>query len=182
MLLRWLRRGDRDEFVRVHELSRADYVRWTPLEPGQDLHHVFDHELARCQNARKHGTHVRLVGFLDDGRIAGFYALNDIVRGVFENAYAGWSSSSEVVGQGYCTEGVRALLDFAFAPPPAGLGLHRVQANIIPDNLASMRVAEKVGFRREGVALRYLRIGGQWQDHVTLAKLAEEHAPGSSKF
>ena len=175
MVLRWLRRRDRDEFVRAHAVSRDAFERWTPMEPGQNLNRLFEHELARCQGARIRGTHVRLAGFLEDGRIAGFFALNDIVQGVFENAYAGWSTSSDATGRGLCTEGVRALLDLAFSRPPAGLGLHRVQANIIPGNAASLRVAEKAGFRREGLALRYLRIGGQWQDHVTFAKLAEEH-------
>ena len=77
--------------------------------------------------------------------------------------------------QGLATEGVIAMLDLAFAPEPAGLGLHRVQANIIPHNAPSLRVAEKAGFRREGLALAYLNIAGEWRDHLMFAKLADEH-------
>jgi ribosomal-protein-alanine N-acetyltransferase len=87
--------------------------------------------------------------------------------------------SAEVVGRGLATEGVRALLDVAFAAPP-GLALHRVQANVIPDNVRSLRVAEKAGFRREGYAPRYLKIAGEWRDHVMFAILADEHTPAGS--
>ena len=69
------------------------------------------------------------------------------------------------------------MLDFAFAPPPTGIALHRVQANIIPNNAASVHVAQKCGFRLEGTAKRYLKIAGEWQDHAMYAKLAEEHTP-----
>ena len=72
-------------------------------------------------------------------------------------------------------EAMRAMLDIAFAPEPEGLGLHRVQANIIPENAASLRVAEKLRMRREGMALRYLHIGGAWRDHIMFAITAEEH-------
>jgi ribosomal-protein-alanine N-acetyltransferase len=73
---------------------------------------------------------------------------------------------------------VRALLDIAFAEVPEGLGLHRVQANIIPRNAPSLRIAEKVGLRRQGLALRCLGIAGQWEDHVMLAMTKEEHEEG----
>lgn len=109
------------------------------------------------------------------GRIAGFFGLNNIVRGVFQNADAGWSVSADCLRMGLATEGVAALLDVAFAPPPRGLGLHRVQANVIPTNVASLKVAERCGFRREGVSLRMIEIDGRWQDHVNFAKLGDEH-------
>ena len=67
------------------------------------------------------------------------------------------------------------MLDIAFAAEPRGLGLHRVQANVIPANPASLRVAEKAGMRLEGTAKRYLEIAGVWQDHHMFAKTAEEH-------
>ena len=103
--------------------------------------------------------------------------LTQIFRRALQGAFAGWSVNAEVARQGYATEGVIALLDLAFAPEPAGLGLHRVQANIVPTNAPRLRVAEKAGFRHEGLALRYLRIAGEWRDHAMFAKLADEHTP-----
>ena len=171
MLLRSLERGDRAEFVRLHEVGAGFFSPWIPaLPPGDTWHDLFDRELDKSHSDKD----VRLGGFLADGQIAGLYNLGEIVRGFFQSAYAGWRTSSELLGQGYGSEGVSALLDLAFAP--SGLGLHRVQANVIPSNVASIRLAERVGFRREGLALKYLKIAGVWQDHVMFAKVMEEHA------
>lgn len=176
LLLRPLRAGDRDAFIQLHEVSRALFEPWSPLQAAQEsLEDLFATDLRKGARGRRSGNHLRLVGILDDGRIGGFFNLSEIVRGVFHNAYAGWSVNAEVAGQGIATEGVLALLDCAFAPPSAGWGLHRVQANIIPGNAASLRVAEKAGFRQEGTALRYLKIAGRWQDHLMFAKTVEEH-------
>lgn len=143
--------------------------------PGQSLDDVFQDELARSEKGAKEGTEVRLVAILPDGRIAGIFVLSQIFRRSFQNAYAGWRVSSDQLGQGIATSGLIALLDLAFSPEPEGLGLHRIQANIIPSNRASVRVAQKAGFRLEGEARGYLKIDGRWQDHLMFAKLTEDH-------
>lgn len=175
MTLRLLEASDADEFVRMVEVSRAEWTPWTPARPvGSSVHDHFEQELERSTMGVETGTHLRLVAVLDGAEFAGMFSLNEITRGVFENAYAGWAVSADQTGQGLCTEGVRALLDIAFAPEPDGLGLHRVQANVMPANAASIRVAEKIGFRREGVAVRYLRIAMSWEDHVMFALTRDE--------
>ena len=75
-----------------------------------------------------------------------------VFRGAFRSGYAGWRVSADQVEHGIATPGVIALLDLAFTNEPDGLGLHRVQANVMPSNGASARVAEKAGFRLEGRA------------------------------
>ena len=178
LLLRPLQVGDRDEFLRIHEISHASFQRWVPERPvGETPDERFEEVLHRTRVGLAEGTEVRLVGFTSDGRMAGVFALSQIFRRAFMNAYAGWFVASDQTGKGLATEGVGALLDLAFAPEPRGLGLHRVQANIHPLNRASVRVAEKNGFRREGEAKGYLYIGGAWQDHLMFAKLTEEHRP-----
>lgn len=117
----------------------------------------------------------RFVGVAADGRIAAWVNLNQVIRGPTLGASAGWSVNAEFAGAGYATEAVTALLDLAFLPEPAGLGLHRVAAGIMPENARSLRVAEKCGFRREGFAPKLVKIAGEWRDHVLVAKLAEEH-------
>jgi len=176
MTLRPLRVGDCDQFVQMHRISRDFHAPWLPSVHADDtLESLFEKQLVRTIDGLASGRDLRLAGFLDDGRIAGIFGLNEIVRGVFQSAYAGWKVNIEVARQGLGTEGVTALLDIAFAPPPQGIELHRVQANVIPTNLPSIRLAEKTGFVREGLARRYLRIAGKWQDHLMFAKLAEDH-------
>jgi ribosomal-protein-alanine N-acetyltransferase len=105
-----------------------------------------------------------------EGRILGRIALGGILLGAFQNAYLGYWMDAEQQGRGLMTEAVRAATMFAFEV----LGLHRVQAAVMPRNGASMRVLEKVGYRREGMAERYLCIAGAWEDHVLFALTAEE--------
>lgn len=75
-------------------------------------------------------------------------------------------------GRGYATQAVGSAVDYAFDE----LGLHRVQANVMTSNPRSARVLEKAGFRREGLALHYLKIAGRWEDHDLYAITQEDRA------
>jgi ribosomal-protein-alanine N-acetyltransferase len=147
------------------------------LEPGQTFDDLFDQMLARIDRELSAQTGLLLAAFLPDGPLIGFFTIFNIVRGVFHSASAGWRVSADQQRQGYALESLTTLLTHAFSPD--GLSLHRVQANIIPTNTASLSLARRVGFRQEGYALRYLKIAGQWQDHLMFAKLADEHAAPS---
>ena len=102
--------------------------------------------------------------------VVGRIALTNVVRGAFQNAYLGYWIAKDHTRGGYATEAVGLLMDFAFRR----LELHRVQAAVRPDNRASRRVLEKAGFREEGLARSYLRVGGEWRDHVLYARTATE--------
>src|SRR5439155_9675588 len=122
MTLRPLRVGDCDQFVQMHRISRDFHAPWLPSVHADDtLESLFEKQLVRTIDGLASGRDLRLAGFLDDGRIAGIFGLNEIVRGVFQSAYAGWKVNIEVARQGLGTEGVTALLDIAFAPPPQGI-------------------------------------------------------------
>ncbi len=105
-----------------------------------------------------------------DRPIIGRLALNNVVRGVFQNAYLGYWIDSSHQGRGLMTEAVRGIFGFAFAT----LKLHRVQIAIMPHNVKSLRVVERLGIRREGTALGYLAIAGAWEDHEIFAVTAGE--------
>jgi ribosomal-protein-alanine N-acetyltransferase len=106
----------------------------------------------------------------DDDRIIGRIALGGVLLGAFRNAYLGYWIDAEHQGRGLMTEAVLATTTFAFATA----GLHRVQAAVMPRNAASLRVLEKAGYRKEGLAERYLCIAGNWEDHVLFAVTSEE--------
>lgn len=104
------------------------------------------------------------------GDLVGVVNVMEIVRGSFESAYLGYYLFAPFQGRGYMSEGLSVVIDRAFGR----LGLHRLEANIQPENVRSIRLVEGLGFRYEGLSPRYLRIGGRWRDHQRWAMLREE--------
>lgn len=88
--------------------------------------------------------------------------LNSIVWGAFCSCYVGVKMDKNFINQGYMTEAEKAVIAYAFDV----LGLHRIEANIMPRNKRSLRLAEKCGFQYEGLSKKYLKINGVWEDHV----------------
>lgn len=103
----------------------------------------------------------------DGGLLVGVVNLNEIVRGIFLSAYLGYYGYPDGAGQGRMTEAVRLAVAHAFGP----LGLHRVEANIQPENARSLALVRRLGFRREGYSPGYLFIDGAWRDHERWALL-----------
>ncbi len=178
LTLRPLASDDRAAFLEALEAS-LDHLRpWMPaprdwgIEGG--LPAFFDRSMERTRTNHAAGTGVRLFAFADAGALVGSFNLNNIVRGVGQFADAGWWVALPAAGQGYATEGVNALIALAFQPLPIGLGLHRVAAGIIPRNTRSLRVAEKCGMRREGLARGLVKIAGEWEDHWVYARTADD--------
>lgn len=125
--------------------------------------------LARYRSERNIGHFVCLAS----GEIAGLINVNEIVMGLFRSAYLGYYAFSPHFGRGYMTEGLSLVVSRAFGE----LGLHRVEANIQPNNDASRALVRGLGFRLEGFSPRYLKINGRWRDHERWALTAEEWKP-----
>jgi [ribosomal protein S5]-alanine N-acetyltransferase len=113
-----------------------------------------------------------------DDSLIGRVTLSNIVRRAFQNAYIGYSLDRDHNGRGFMTAAVSATVDYAFGPGE----LHRVQAAVMPDNVASIRVVEKAGFRKEGFAPNYLRINGRWRDHNLYATTVEDRGTPTGRF
>jgi len=105
----------------------------------------------------------------DPERIIGSVSLSNIVRGVFQSCHVGYRGDKDELNRGYVTEALRQLVSVAFGE----LKLHRLEANIMPRNVASLRLVEKLGFQPEGLARKYLKINGIWEDHVHMVLLNE---------
>lgn len=103
------------------------------------------------------------------GRIIGSVALGNIVYGAFLSCFLGYRMDAGELRKGYMVEAAGRMVEIAFDE----LGLHRVEANIMPNNAASMGIAKKLGFTEEGFARKYLKINGKWEDHVHMVKLNE---------
>ena len=165
--------ADAREQLALRIANRDHTGPWDPVrdesfysEAGQRL------ELDLDQRSWSSGTaHAfAVLDMSDHDRLIGRVALSNVVRGPWQNATLGYWIDANVIGRGHATRAVRLACRFAFEHA----GLHRVQPAIIPRNIRSVRVAEKVGFRLEGRALRYLRINGVWEDHDVYALTLED--------
>jgi len=111
-----------------------------------------------------------LVCRLEDDAIVGAFNIGEIVRGLFQSAYLGYYAFAPYAGAGYMSEGLELVLHVAFRV----LKLHRVEANVQPTNRRSLTLVRRAGFVREGYSRRYVRVAGQWRDHVRMALLVED--------
>src|SRR5262245_18665696 len=111
---------------------------------------------------------------LVDGKFAGQLTVGNIVWGSARTAQVGYWIDQEYAGRGVIPTAVALGVDHCFFV----VGLHRVEAAIRPENTASRRVVEKLGFRDEGVRRRQLHIDGAWRDHSCYALTAEDVPDG----
>jgi ribosomal-protein-alanine N-acetyltransferase len=109
-----------------------------------------------------------------DGELVGQVTVMNVVRGAFQSAAIGYWIAAEAAGQGVMPTAVALVVDHCFAE----VGLHRVEVNIRPENAPSLRVVEKLGFRREAEYEQYLHIDGAWRDHVGFALTAQDVPEG----
>lgn len=117
-----------------------------------------------------HPTHEGFVVCLrESGAIVGGVNINDIVRGTIQSGALGYVAYASTTGRGYLTEGLRLVMAYAFGD----LGLHRLEANIQPANVASIRLVERLGFEREGYSPRFQYLDGAWRGHERWAVTAE---------
>ena len=164
VLLRPPRAGDREEWIALVRESRRLHHPW--VSPPADARR-FAEWLART---RRPDFRSFLVCQRTDGAIVGCVNLSQIFYGGFRSAYLGYWVGAPYARQGYMREGMRLVLRAAFA----GLRLHRLEANIQPENQASIALVRGSGFRKEGFSPRYLKIGGRWRDHERWAITVED--------
>jgi ribosomal-protein-alanine N-acetyltransferase len=113
----------------------------------------------------------------EDGEIIGDVSLSNILRGGFLSCFLGYNLSESKQGKGYMTEALQAAIAHAFGT----MGLHRLEANIMLENIPSIRLAERLGLQNEGVSHRLLKVRERWEDHVRYVLLNESLEQGSTK-
>jgi ribosomal-protein-alanine N-acetyltransferase len=110
-----------------------------------------------------------------DREFAGQLTIGNIVRGALRSGWVGYWVAERVAGGGVATAAVALAIDHCFGPA----GLHRLEATVRPENAPSVRVLEKVGFRREGLFERYLDVAGAWRDHYVYGLTVEDVPEGA---
>lgn len=176
MLLRLPRESDRAEFMALLTRSAAFLRPWWSTPPGTRApdfsEFVFDRLRATCNT--NESRRFIIIGDRRDGvpeeSIVGGVSISQISRAAHQNAILGYWMGVDFAGRGLMTRAVAGVLRHGFEE----MKLHRMEANIMPRNKASSGVVTKLGFRPEGIAQRYLRINGVWEDHRRWAMTREE--------
>ena len=157
--IRPLTAADEAAFIAAAQASRRLHQPWVTA-PGDA--EAFARNLARFDGVAHHSFVVEA-----DGQLAGVVNLTNVILGGFCSGYLGYYAFAGFEGRGLMTQGLNAVVRHAFKD----LGLHRVEANIQPGNLASIALARRCGFQLEGYSPKYLKIGGRWRDHERWARV-----------
>ena len=172
LLLRPPTPADYDAWADLRAASKPQLTPFEPLWSASELSRAaYKTRMKRYQHEMRSDLGHAFFVFDPLGRtLMGGITLSGVRRGVSQSAFVGYWMGTPFARQGHATAALRRMRDYAFED----LGLHRLEAACMPTNAASLRVLEKVGFMREGLARGYLEIQGAWEDHVLLARLAED--------
>jgi ribosomal-protein-alanine N-acetyltransferase len=142
-----------------HLRNREHFRKWGPRFPFgfftvEFWEKAFSHYINRDDTFRFH--------LIKDDKIIGEISLNNIVFGIFNSAHLGYKIDAEYEGQGLMTEALVKSIEFFFN----NMDLNRLEASFMPANGSSKKVLEKLGFERIGLAKKYLKINGRYEDHI----------------
>ncbi|WP_344481753.1 GNAT family protein [Nonomuraea monospora] len=163
--LRYISMRDFEELAALNEESATMLARWMPGGPIV-TYEAFARYMTRFDGPANEGF---LICLRDSGAIVGRVNINNIIRGGHQSAMIGYSAYASTTGRGYMTEGLGLLVGHAFGD----MGLHRLEANIQPDNASSLSLIKRVGFQREGYSPNFQFIDGAWRDHERWALTVE---------
>ncbi|MBX6721807.1 MAG: GNAT family N-acetyltransferase [Dactylosporangium sp.] len=180
VLLRPYRRSDGRAWSEVRRANEAWLAQWEPTPLGGSWSALnspaaFRAVYRELRRSARDGQAMPFAVCLREPsgaeRLVGQLTLSNIVRRALCSAYAGYWIDSRFAGRGIIPTALALAVDHAFRS-----GLHRIEVNIRPENHASRRVVEKLGFREESYHVRYLHIDGAWRDHIGYALTTEDVA------
>lgn len=144
-----------------------------PLREAAFFTEEFQRDLLAKEALNRHektGFRFYLVPAGEPETVIGCIGLSNVIWGAFRSAFLGYKMDRDYCGRGYMTMAVSMMVSYAFDE----LELHRIEANVMPKNAASLRVLEKNGFVCEGCSQSYLKINGKWEDHLHMVRLNEK--------
>jgi [ribosomal protein S5]-alanine N-acetyltransferase len=170
--LRPPRMGDFAEWMALRQASRQFLQPWEPTWPADDLTRTaFRRRLSLYQRDQDLGQGYAFFVFRKpDHVLVGGITLRNILRGVAQSGALGYWAGEAYARQGHTLSAVHEVSRFAFHR----LGLHRLEAACCPENVASRRLLLKAGFEMEGRARGYLKINGEWRDHLLFGLVRDE--------
>jgi RimJ/RimL family protein N-acetyltransferase len=161
----------------IREPQQQDEVAFlSAMQKSQTLHHPWVKTPLTSQEFQNYilrynqPTHKSYLVCNEQNHIVGVFNISEIVRGLFQNAYLGFYAVNDYAGKGYMNAGFKLVLNAVFRD----LDLHRIEANIQPDNFRSINLVSSNGFRKEGYSSNYLKVNGEWCDHERWAITIED--------
>jgi [ribosomal protein S5]-alanine N-acetyltransferase len=173
--LRTPQMSDYSAWAELRAQSREFLTPWEPLWASDELSRASFRRRVRhyLRDLREDVGYALFIFAAPARALVGGLTLCNVRRGVTQSCTLGYWVGAKYAHQGYMTAAVRAVIPFVFD----SLELHRVEAACLPSNTASIKLLEKTGFKREGLARRYLRINGIWQDHLLYGLLDTDTRP-----
>jgi ribosomal-protein-alanine N-acetyltransferase len=173
--LRTPQMADYPAWAELRAQSREFLTPWEPLWASDELSRASFRRRVRhyLRDLREDVGYALFIFAAPASVLVGGLTLCNVRRGVTQSCTLGYWVGAKYANQGYMTAAVRAAIPFVFD----SLELHRLEAACLPSNTASIKLLEKTGFKREGLARRYLRINGIWQDHLLYALLDSDTRP-----
>ena len=162
--------SDYSDWAELRALSRAHLTPWEPSWSRDELSRPAYRRRLRAYAHDARDDHGYSLFIAENRTLLGGVTLSNIRRGASQSASLGYWIGAPYAGRGNMQEAVRMIVEFAFGT----LKLHRIEAACMIANTASQRVLEKNRFEREGLARRYLKINGRWEDHYTYSLLEPE--------
>jgi ribosomal-protein-alanine N-acetyltransferase len=175
VVLRTPQMSDYPTWAELRAASHEFLTPWEPLWATDELSRASFRRRVRhyLRDLREDVGYALFIFAAMSGYLVGGLTLCNVRRGVTQSCTLGYWIGAKYAQQGYMTAAVRAVIPFVFD----SLELHRLEAACLPNNTASIKLLERTGFRREGLARRYLRINGVWQDHLLYALLDSDPRP-----
>lgn len=171
--LRPLRRRDRFRWFDLRERNKQWLKPWEATSPVPEPPHFSYNSMIATFNREARARRSFTFGLFYSGRLAGQITIAGVAFGAARSGHIGYWIDERLAGRGVMTRAVALATDFCLNE----LELHRIEINIRPENARSRRVAEKCGYREEGLRRNYLHIDGDWRDHVCYVMLSEDAPP-----
>lgn len=150
--------------------NREFLAEWEPVRPEEYYTSEYQEKQLENQIADSNALKLWISKKGEEDKVIGALTFSNIVKGVFLSCFLGYSLDKDEINMGYMTEAVKKGIEIMFQD----YGLHRIEASIMPRNIRSLKVTQKLGFQEEGLSPQYLKINGKWEDHLHMVLLNHE--------
>ncbi|WP_257351601.1 GNAT family N-acetyltransferase [Pseudalkalibacillus decolorationis] len=169
--IRYCEESDAEEFLQFQNRNREFFQQFSAIREKSFYTHEAQLDLIKDElKKREEDRHYSFgVYLLETDELIGKVTLMEVLRGGLQSCFIGYFLDKKHNGKGYMTEAVKLVVLYGFET----LKLHRIEAGVMPHNIGSIRVLEKAGFEKEGIARKNVNINGKWEDHQVLAIINE---------